>query len=67
MLEYFPIFSYIKWREHSRKMLTDKREVEAGRLNPLHWLEEVADKPEAVSGCKVSGGGHGGAAIGCRA
>lgn len=38
MLEYFPLFSYIKWRKHSRKMLTRARGRctwrQATRLSP---------------------------------
>lgn len=40
MLECFPVFSYIQWRERSRKTLTDEGKVlvEAGwQAEPLQW------------------------------
>lgn len=53
MSQYFPLFSYVKWREHFREMLTAERGRwfwEAGwQAQPLQWLERSRTRQKAVS------------------
>lgn len=50
---YFPIFSYVKWRELSRKMLADEGgrclQEAGGQAGPLQWLERWKGNQKAVS------------------
>lgn len=64
MLEDFPIFSCIRWRKHSGKVLTDERGRclwrQAGRLSPCRGFRGRREGRRPCGRGQVSGGGRGG-------